>query len=201
MSLAADLSKITPGFAEPVMESQTVFRRALHAMSRPGEIVEIDCCAEFPNEVHLAAGALLLVLLDQGTRLWLSPSVASECIGAYFRFHTWCTVVERPVEADVAFIGAPQELPRLESFPLGTENYPERSATVVIQVERLVSPGGWTLRGPGIADRSTLAPSGLDDRFVRQWSQLHSLFPRGIDVFLASGGRLAGLPRTTRIEV
>lgn len=201
MNLAADLHEITPGFADPVLESQAIFRRALHALSRPGDIVDIDCRAEFPHGMHRAAGGLLLVLLDQDTRLWLAPSVASESIAAYLRFHTGCRLVERHVEADVAFIGGTEELPRLASFALGTEDYPERSATVVIQLERLVSHAGWTLRGPGIAERSTFAPSGLDDRFVRQWCELNQWFPRGIDVFLTSGSRLAGLPRTTRIEV
>ena len=200
MSLSVDLSAITPGFSDSVLESQTIFRRALHALSRPGEIVDIDCRAELPKGLHRAAGGLLLVLLDQDTRLWLAPSVASERIATYFRFHTGCTLVRRHVEADVVLCGAAGELPRLASFALGTEDYPERSATVVIQVERLLSSGGWTLRGPGIAERSTFAPSGLDERFVRQWSELHTLFPRGIDIFLASGNQLAGLPRTTQIE-
>jgi alpha-D-ribose 1-methylphosphonate 5-triphosphate synthase subunit PhnH len=40
----------------------------------------------------------------------------------------------------------------------------------------------------------------LDEAFVHQWRELNRMFPRGIDIFLASGSLLAGLPRTTRIE-
>jgi alpha-D-ribose 1-methylphosphonate 5-triphosphate synthase subunit PhnH len=201
MSYVTALSEIAPGLADPVLESQVVFRRALHALSRPGEIEEIECRAELPPGLHIAAGALLLVLLDQDTRLWLAPSMAAASVAAYFRFHTGCVVVEHEIDADVALIGTPQDLPRLAAFAIGSEEYPERSATIIVQVESLTSSGGWTLRGPGLAATSTLAPGGLDARFVREWTELQRLFPRGIDLFLASGNRLAGLPRTTRIEV
>jgi alpha-D-ribose 1-methylphosphonate 5-triphosphate synthase subunit PhnH len=201
MSLAIDLSEMRPGLAEPVQERQGIFRRALHALSRPGEIVEVECRAELPAGLQQAAGALLLVLLDQDTRLWLAPSLAGERVADYFRFHTGCLLVKRPVEADVALIGGVKELPRLTSFAIGTEEYPERSSTVVLQVESLASSAGWTLQGPGIPDRSTFAASGLDTRFVREWGELQRLFPRGIDLFFACDDRLAGLPRTTRIEV
>lgn len=195
-----ELASIGRGFADPVFESQAVFRRALHALSRPGEIVEIDCRAELPECLPRAAGALLLVLLDQDTRLWLARSPAGERAAAYLRFHTGCVLVSDPADADVAFVATARDLPSLAAFAIGTEEHPERSATLLIQVDTLAPHGGWTLRGPGIAECALLASGGLDTRFVREWSALQRLFPRGIDCFLASGDRLAGLPRTTRIE-
>lgn len=201
MTLVDDLSAIGSGFADPVHDSQSVFRRALHAMSRPGEIVSIDCRADPPPGLHRAAGALLLVLLDQDTRLWLAPSLRGDAVPTYFRFHTGCALVEREVEADLALVGSPDELPRLASFATGTEEYPERSTTVIVQVEMLSAHGGWTLRGPGIPGESAFEAAGLGARLAREWRELGRLYPCGIDMFLVSGNRMAGLPRTTRIEM
>jgi len=199
MSATMDLMNIGSGFAATVLDSQAVFRRALHALSRPGEIVQIDCSAGLPSCLHAAAGALLLVLLDQDTRVWFTPSIDDQAI-SYLRFHTGCVLVERQTDADVAVVGAAHDLPPLASFALGTEEYPERSATVVVQVETLTTDAGWTLQGPGIARQASLAAGGLDEVFVREWRAVQRFFPRGMDLFLACGARLAGLPRTTRIE-
>jgi alpha-D-ribose 1-methylphosphonate 5-triphosphate synthase subunit PhnH len=199
MSATVDLSNIGRGFSAPVIESQAVFRRALHALSRPGEIVQIECSAELPPCFQPAAGALLLVLLDQDTRVWLAPPLDDQ--GArYLRFHTGCVLVEQQADADVAVVGAVRHLPPLASFALGAAEYPERSATVVVQVETLNAGAGWSLQGPGIEQGASLAAGGLDELFVREWRALQRLFPRGIDLFFACGARLAGLPRTTRIE-
>jgi alpha-D-ribose 1-methylphosphonate 5-triphosphate synthase subunit PhnH len=199
MSATMDLMSVGRGFAAPVLDSQTVFRRALHALSRPGEIVQIECSAELPPCFHPAAGALLLVLLDQDTRVWLAPSI-DEQAASYLRFHTGCALVEREADADVAVVGTVRDLPPLASFALGTEEYPERSATVVVQVESLAADTGWILQGAGIAQRASLAAGGLGEVFVREWDAMQRFFPRGIDLFLACGARLAGLPRTTRIR-
>lgn len=195
-----DLADIGGGFDDAALGSQTVFRQALSALSRPGEILELGVEAETPAGLNDAACALLLTLLDQDTSLWLSPGAASGPAGPYLRFHTGCTLVANVSEADFALVSSADELPELNLFKAGSDEYPERSATVVIQVGEITGSGGWTLSGPGIDGSMPLRAEGLGSRFVEAWNACRRAFPRGIDVFLASGRRVAGIPRTTLIK-
>ncbi|MFN5827185.1 MAG: phosphonate C-P lyase system protein PhnH, partial [Rhodobacterales bacterium] len=51
------------------------------------------------------------------------------------------------------------------------------------------------LAGPGIRDRARLT---LPD--PEAFRANHALFPLGFDAFLTCGNRVAGLPRSTRVE-
>ncbi len=195
---AVDLAGIAPGFDDPVLASQAVFRRCLTALARPGTIVECGAAAATPAGLHAAAGALALALLDQDTRLWLSPALAAA--GAYLRFHTGCRIADDPARADFALVASPAELPALEALPAGTDEDPDRSATIFLQLDGLSGARGWCLSGPGIRGAARLHASGLGDAFLAQWAANGARFPRGVDLFLVCGERLCGLPRTTRIE-
>ena len=195
-----DLSAVGAGFADPVFDSQRVFRAGLEALSRPGRLVEMSAGEEGVPGLHAAAGALLLALLDQDTRLWLSSSLASGHAGSSLRFHTGCTLAASPEAADFALVASPRELPALEAFAAGTDEHPERSTTLVLQVPSLGAADGWQLTGPGIQAQAQLRVDGLGAAFLAQWESNRRGFPRGIDLFLTSGERMCGLPRTTRIE-
>ncbi|HEX7200702.1 MAG TPA: phosphonate C-P lyase system protein PhnH, partial [Dongiaceae bacterium] len=83
---------------------------------------------------------------------------------------------------------------------LGEEEYPDRSATLVIEVTSLEEGGPLILSGPGIADRRQLSLGGLAPSFLADWAANHALFPRGVDIFFTCGTRLCGLPRSIRLE-
>jgi len=190
-----DLANVGPGFAAPAAASQSVFRSALAALSRPGRILEIAPCGQ------PAARALLLSLLDQDTRLWLSPGARPEA--AFLRFHTGCSIAETPAAASFALVAAPDQLPALDAFEWGSDDYPDRSTTLIVEVEALDADGrdgSWRLSGPGIRGETRLAARGLGPQFLAMWAGNHKRFPRGVDLLLTCGARLAGLPRTTRIE-
>jgi alpha-D-ribose 1-methylphosphonate 5-triphosphate synthase subunit PhnH len=197
--IGPDLGRLGAGFDSPALASQQVFRAALEALSRPGRIARIDALHEAPAELEPAACALALALLDQDTTLWLSPAIRAGQAGAYLRFHTGCRVTEVAAEADFA-IAEGHELPPLEAFSAGSEEYPDRSATLIAQVGELREGEGWTLAGPGIRATARVKVAGLPADFVRDWQANHARFPRGVDVFLACGRELCGLPRTTRVE-
>lgn len=194
-----DLAEVSPGFTDATHESQAVFRHGLDALARPGTIRECGDVPAPPQGVHAAANALLLALLDQDCRLWLSPSL-NGAVAGYLRFHTGCILVGEPRHADFALIASPAELPPLGSFHPGTEEYPDRSATLVLQLQALQDAGGWRLSGPGVRGATRLQAAGLGADFLAQWRHNARSFPCGVDLFLASGSRLCGLPRTTRIE-
>lgn len=195
----AGLAEVGPGFGDPVFDSQRAFRGCLDALSRPGNTMMLGAGLQTLLSLHAAASALLLALLDQDTRLWLSPRIAAGSTAANLRFHTGCVLVASPGEADFALVAGPEELPPLEAFGAGSDEHPERSATIVLQVAALL-PSGWRLTGPGIRGETEFSAPSLGTEFLSQWERNRARFPRGVDLFLTSGEQLCCLPRTTKIE-
>ena len=188
-----------PGFADPVDQSQRLFRRVPEAMAQPGRVVTMDAPeAVPPGPLGRAAIGVGLTLLDFETPVWLDAAAAGAA--AHFRFHCNCPRATQPDQAGFAFIGAPSTLPALDSFALGSDAYPDRSTTLVLEVAALAEAGGLLLTGPGIRATARLRVAGLRAGFWTERAALAPLFPRGLDVILTCGDRLAALPRTTRVE-
>lgn len=181
-----------PGFADPVFDAQSVFRTALTALSEPGRVLAL------PSSLGIdAAPALLLALADHDTPIWLDETASK--FAAYLRFHTGAEIVNDLKSGRFAVIGSASVCPSLGHFEPGTADYPDRSATLIIEVETLAEGGDWSLSGPGISGARTLSVGGLPPDFLDQWSDNHASYPQGVDVFFTCGSRLAGLPRSTRV--
>ncbi len=189
-----------PGFADPVLDSQRVFRTVLEAMDHPGRVVDVPAAVATPRPLHPAMAAVCLTLADFETALWLDLSDPTLEAPSYLRFHCACRFVDAPSEARFALVCDPTAMPPLSAFDPGTDESPERSATLVVQAEALVMGSGCRLTGPGIRTEARLVARGLPDRFWRELRDNHALFPRGVDVLLTAGCRLAALPRTTVVE-
>lgn len=186
---------LTPGFADPVPAAQSCFRALLEALSRPGRIQTLAALPEAPAPLAPAAAAALLTLADADTPVWTDAGPDAE---AWIRFHAGCPLVEDPAAA--SFLLATATPPDLLALEAGTEEEPHRSATLILQVAALEDAPGWTLTGPGIETRHTLHVTGAPPSFLAAWAANAARFPRGIDLLLCAGSRLAGLPRTTSIE-
>ena len=197
IAMTAD-SYLAPGFAEPVLAAQQTFRAALMALAHPGRIVTIDMALETPPMLDVATAALGLALLDHETPLWLDSRL--QAAASYFRFHCGCPISPRPGAAHFAIIDDLKALPPLTEFRQGSDEYPDQSATLILQVGALVDDGPLQLSGPGIAGVTRLGVGGLNDGFWRDWPDNNAAFPRGVDVFFTSGSRLCGLPRTTKVR-
>lgn len=190
------------GFENPVLQSQAMYRDLLNAMARPGRIVSCDLSLRVPAPLWPTTAAAALTLLDFDTPLWLDPAAASvPSLVDYFRFHCGCPIVEASGNAAFAVISDPAQMPPLDVFAEGSEEYPDRSATLLIQVERLDDSRGVVLRGPGIENKQTLQGKGLPSGFWRQIQENHARFPRGVDCVLCAEDRIAALPRSTQVEV
>ena len=194
-----DLNAVGPGFTDPTLASQAVFRAALNAFARPGRIQRVASDAQHPSGTAPAAAALLLALLDPDCTLWLAPRLAHGAAAAWLRFHTCCRIVSEVREAQFLWSDADQ-MPPLEQLPTGSEFEPESAAICLVQVQALEDTAGWRLHGPGIERTQPLAVGGLGEAFVTQWRANHAAFPRGVDLLLCADERVAGLPRTTAIE-
>lgn len=192
---------IEGGFAGPVLDAQAAFRAVMDAMARPGTIVPLAACATPPSPLSPTAGAIALTLADHDAPVWLDPALgASDAVAGWLGFHTGAPIVPTPSGALFALVADPAALPELEDFAQGTHDYPDRSATLILQVDSLETGAGLVLEGPGIEHASRLAPSALPRDFTGQWRRNNARFPRGVDLVLAAPGAIAGLPRTTRIR-
>jgi alpha-D-ribose 1-methylphosphonate 5-triphosphate synthase subunit PhnH len=184
-----------PGFADPVLDSQACFRAVLDAMARPGTRRAAGVGLTPPPPLQKAAAAVLLTLVDAETPLHVAPNFApaQDWIG----FH--CGAVAAASPGAAAFILA-DTLPDLAALPAGSDEQPDTSATLILQVSALGSGRQLRLSGPGLQVPATLEVTGLPDNFAALWAANHALYPRGIDILLCSGTTLAALPRSVRVE-
>lgn len=189
-----------PGLADPVVDSQAIFRAVLEAMAHPGRIENISALVVPPPPLHAAAAALALTLVDFEMPLWLDEAAATPEAVDYLKFHTGAPIVGRAGEAGFALVAAPARMPVLSAFDAGTDEEPERAATLIIQVEALAEGRGRVLTGPGIAGQTALEVLGLPDAVWAEMRENHASFPRGVDLIFTAGTRIAALPRTTRVE-
>jgi alpha-D-ribose 1-methylphosphonate 5-triphosphate synthase subunit PhnH len=86
----------------------------------------------------------------------------------------------------------------------GTLEHPERGATAIYAVEELSNVGTVSLKltGPGVSGSRTLGLEGLAATEAAAIREIRQDYPLGVDVYLVDGaGRVAGLPRSTRLEV
>ena len=185
-----DAISMQGGFADAPVDAAVAFRAALDAMSRPGVVHEVSG-AEAPAPMSCAASVLALTLCDLDTPVWLGASLDVQAVRDWFRFHTGAPLADR---ADAVFaFGRWDELVPVTDFRIGSPEYPDRSATLIVETEGL----GQThrLTGPGIQKHAMLTVP--DAKVFRQNA---SLFPLGLDFFLCAGARLAAVPRTGQVE-
>jgi alpha-D-ribose 1-methylphosphonate 5-triphosphate synthase subunit PhnH len=183
-----------PGFTDPVQDAQSCFRAVLEAMSRPGRIQVLPVGATPPAALHPATAAVLLTLADAETSLHHDAGAEAD---AWLRFHCGCPTAS---PADAAFVLATGKAPALSALAQGSDEEPERGATLILQVSALEAGHGWRLTGPGIAREHRLRVEGLPPGFVAEWRAQRAGFPRGVDIILCAGTRIAALPRGIRIE-
>jgi alpha-D-ribose 1-methylphosphonate 5-triphosphate synthase subunit PhnH len=191
---------VLAGLANPVLDSQRAFRAVLDAMAHPGSVVDVPGPEAAPYPLHLAAATVCLALVDFDTPLWLDGGAGTDETRGFLHFHCGCPLVDEPGMARFALIAKPEIMPGLLRFDRGIDESPDRSATLVVQVAALEAGRGRRLTGPGIAGETLLEARGLPNGFWRGLRENHALFPRGVDVLLTAGHRLAALPRTTLVE-
>jgi alpha-D-ribose 1-methylphosphonate 5-triphosphate synthase subunit PhnH len=179
------------GFADPPRQAAHAFRGALQALSRPGRIEPL-AGATPPGPCSPAAGALILTLCDGTTPLHIAPSHDGDALRSWVTFHTGAPLV---TAENAAFaLGTWEALQPLDRFAVGTAEYPDRSATLIVEMPDLVAEGA-RLTGPGIEIEAFLS---LPDIAAFQGNRAR--FPLGFDCFFTCGDRVAGLPRSTRVQ-
>ncbi|WP_257178436.1 MULTISPECIES: phosphonate C-P lyase system protein PhnH [Bradyrhizobium] len=194
------IAELPPGFADKVLSAQSTFRSVMDAMARPGSVQRIVPMAGAPDSVMRGTAAIALTLFDHDTPLWLDARMAASPDAAkWLKFHTGAPLVQDSSVASFALIGDGAALPPLERFALGTSEYPDRSTTIILQVESLDAGRSFELRGPGIDGAARLDASIKPFDLFERLQVNEALFPRGIDVVLVADDALVAIPRTTRV--
>lgn len=184
-----DSSALIGGFSDPAIDSAHAFRQIMQAMARPGTIHEVEGVLP-PSPVSVAAGALIVTLCDATTGIHLAGAHDREVVRDWITFQTSAPIV-RPEDAQFV-LGEWDAIDR-DRLMIGTSEYPDRSATLIVEMPELSSEGA-TLTGPGIKDTHSF---GLPE--TEAFQRNRALFPLGLDFFFSNGSKLAALPRTTLV--
>lgn len=179
------------GFANPPVASSQAFRAAMNAMARPGDIQEIGGAVP-PEGISVAAGSLILTLCDPETGIYLAPGADSPELRGWIAFHTGAPVV---AAQDAVFaLGGWDALMPLHQYRIGTPEYPDRSATLIVETDGFGAPNA-ELRGPGIKETAEIALPEL-----AAFQNNSALYPLGVDLFFTAGTQVAALPRSTQVS-
>lgn len=188
--------------------AQRIFRACLTALSRPGTITRLpDDCVPTPVPAVVAPMLALTDLMTPVSGLDTTDvpgaSRAADLIA-------WATGASVTVPKGARFAVAFAESEQMAELSVGSHWSPEFGATLCQRVTSLSDQATPTdqpalklrLRGPGVETSTEVAVLGLSARFLELRAGLTADFPTGIDVLLVTDdGAVAGLPRTTRIEV
>lgn len=193
---------VSTGFAPTTLESQSAFRVVLDVLSRPGTIGRISApSAQTPEALDPATAAVAVCLFDHDTQIWLGDGIACMDVYDYLKLHCSCPLIKSGLSADFALLSAADGVPGLGQFNPGTDAYPDRSTTLIVQVADIDAGREIGLTGPGIETEAALRVAGVPDYFWRERREQQHAFPCGVDIIFASGDRLVALPRSTEIEV
>lgn len=190
-------SALAPGFDNPVYDSISVFRAVADAMAQPGTIRHVPARPPAPAPLMPASAALCLSLLDFETPLWLQRPQRE--VSDYLKFHCGCPLTAEPQHAAFALITDTAAMPALAAFNAGNAEYPDRSATLLVQVASLSNASGAQLSGPGLQHPVLLDVAGVSAAYWRELQDTRAEFPCGVDIVFVWGERIAALPRTTAV--
>src|SRR6266702_5964161 len=192
------VAELPAGFADKVLSAQSTFRAVMDAMARPGSVQRIAAATGGPAPMMRGTAAIALTLFDHDTPIWLDPAMSrTSDVAKWLKFHTSAPVISDPSICRFALIGDAQNLPALNRFAFGSNEYPDRSTTLILQVPSLTQGATFDLRGPGIDGtmvlQAKIEPVDLFERLAIN----ATLFPRGIDVVLIHDDAIVAIPRTT----
>ena len=180
------------GFKNNSTDAAKSFRVLMDLLAHPGKIGNLELCTP-PKPLSTSAGTILLTLCDPETPIYLAENYAVTSVTDWISFHTGAPFVDQS-EAFFAFGNWGDLLP-LKNFPIGSPEYPDRSTTIIAEVE-ILNNSGFLLSGPGIEDKTKLS---IPNQKIL--TDNHNLFPLGLDFYFTNGSSLAALSRSTKIEV
>lgn len=189
------------GFADPVMDAQFTFRAVMQALAEPGTLQTLPetvlSALTPPVGLSKGAAAILLALADFETPVHLGENSGE--IAAYLRFHAGCPIIDEPAKSSFTHVADSAVLDGLGRYAQGSLEYPDRSTTLIIEVESLTEGALLTLAGPGIATTRDVRLSPIHPDLPQNLADNTAIFPQGVDLLFTDGRAVIGLPRSTRV--
>ena len=187
-----------------VHDIQSVYRKLVDSMSRPGfisdlapEAAKLDNTSDFSKSFMLLA----FTLLDPEVSFRVCSQASSDMTEKISQL-TYAKQVETE-EADYVFVeksaqeGTVNEA--IQKAKAGTLKDPHLSATIIVEVDELSNASQFVLKGPGIQTSKMVAVSG-NEGWVKARQEKNREYPLGIDlIFIDQHQQLLALPRTTQI--
>lgn len=191
--------------------AQLSFRAVLQAMSFPGRIVTLPAACLDEGLTHGVAdapapspalAAVMLALLDRDTSVRLHGRLQHAALREWLRLHAGARMAQGAADFEIVCADQLDAL-ACAGFEAGSDVAPQTGATLLIDVAGLDQPGATTLllQGPGVAATQALRVKGITAGVWHWRLSLREQYPRGIEMLLLCGDRLAALPRSTRITV
>ena len=186
---------------DPIFNGQHHYRRLLDAMARPGKIVSLDDVSISPPLGWSAAAMLVgFTLLDREVSFW--NLLLDQGLKNYLSHQTGAVYAEVEL-ADFVFWQGHVPFSKNKSIKSGTLEYPEDSATLILQVDEVSEHAienslGVIMTGPGIKHDHTRFIKGLHPDNLMLIQQINAEYPLGVDLFLADRkNQVMAISRTT----
>jgi len=193
-----------PQISQPAALEQATFRAMLSAMSMPGTVEVLTNASSAAISTDAGWDGVVAIaqsFLDHEVTFHVAVENGSSLEDAILR-RTGARTASLD-RAGYVFTDAANARRVIDQAVEGPLEEPERSATVVVRCDS-VGEGDLALRlsGPGVDGETTLRLGGLDREVIEARNERTGPFPTGIDLLLVDGeGRIAGLPRSTQIEL
>ncbi|MEQ6970455.1 phosphonate C-P lyase system protein PhnH [Pectobacterium polaris] len=186
------------GFAHPVFGTQLCFRKIVKAMSEPGSLVTVPNVSGLES-MSSATAATLLTLTSHTTPLFIDPKIGNPLLLRTLCLHTNVPIATTLDGADFVLLSGNRFSYDLMALSCGSEVEPEKSTTVIVEVEGMHDGPCLKLTGPGIKTHRIISPRLPVS--VRDYlcNRPHA-FPTGLDFLFTSGKKLFAIPRSTHVE-
>jgi len=181
-----------------IHEDHATFRVVLKAMSRPGTPCRLPVQESVTGE-HARLIQLLSCLMDNEVSFTIVGDDGGT-LATDLSLRTGSAQVD--IDKSDFVIATGGTTSGLSSrIKRGTLEYPDGGATLVYLVDEIAEEGGTAeLSGPGV--NGTVCPLfiGLSASELRGLREINAEYPLGVDaMFLDTNGRIACIPRSTRI--
>jgi len=187
-----------------VHDIQKVYRKVINSMARPGLIENIG---EQSGKVDIDTGfynqtlVIMFMLLDAEVSFKIYSN-QEEKITKFISQLTYAKSKSAD-EADFIFVlrdAGPKKLE--EAFRKGKPGNlidPHRSATIIVEVDKLSKDKDLVLKGPGIKDANYVKVD-IEGDWIEERKKKNIEYPLGVDaIFIDRNSNIVAFPRTTQI--
>ena len=179
-------------FSENSINSSIAFRSLVNATSYPGRSFQINKLKK-PSVLSNAAATILITLCDNESNVYLTKEYNTEEVRNWLIFNTGA-IISNKKNADFV-IGTWKSLLPLNEFKIGVPEYPERSATLIIE-ETKYKKVKCNIDGPGIKNKLN-----IDLPNPELFIENNNLYPLGLDFYFTNDLEILSIPRSTKINV